>query len=959
MMVRPVTRRGPPLWWWSLAAAVATIICSGTDLADSAPTSPQVVTSAAQVTIDPPSLEFKQRPLCIPAVEMAELINGADTELSVFSVTTDNVHFHPSSFKATTLAPGGALNISIVFLPRSIGNVEGTLVIQTSAGGLLYQIHAQGVANPYRLHPFLSAKLPTGATYSPPIQVHNPHETTLLIKEVYTSEGFLHLNMPETVGNQDARTNGLWEVPSRQTKTVINVAFSSEHPGKYQGYVHVKTNYDTMIIPLEVSSVPLTFAPAHPDPSARRGRAPATSPPTHPPPVLRAHAAQIIVIKGGIHRTPDEFDFGTLVSTTDRVTLPLTLLNSAEWPVMVTDVYPLAPDPRLSLGFLKGTLLMPNVQTKVADVSYTGREQGYFSGMVVARTNDSNPANTYIEVAYAASVLHGEFVWQPNTTFASNGGPISRTLTLTSKFSQVRQTPRHVPCGFGSATSTPPPVTLTHALSRVLCQPIELFLAEISDPNFAVLDFATGAALAPGDSIEALRLDFTPNSSDLLYKTQLSIITNASQDAGPRAAFVIPISVYHGRLTHTLSPSCGGGGDSSSSGLSERGDPGDVIDFGSLAISERRVCTMYLKNPNPEPVRLAGVSSTLSKAVRVRLDAVLDRDGKTIAASIVGGSAVLGGLMGAASSEGLPLLVLEAGASATLQVELNSGPTDESASGALSFATDNGPLKISVKYVTLQGSLTFSPVILRFSPSFPGVVLRKAIHAKSTFDAPLTIRSIASSDLRLTATLTNFTLIPGVKVQVGYVELDVSKMDEQDDYMSAAGAGAVVPGAQVDRAELQLLVRRRQRWSSLMARGAHDLRAALAVSTDVVAKSTVAVRSTLIWPKVASSLQLAFGLAQAGGTVPAYVSVRNRADRPIWVELVEQDTSLNLLEQLLEGEATETTARFHLVNNSAEVLRKAQLKPSAFDLPRERHATPPSPSPFPSTLSLAWAASLS
>ena len=474
---------------------------------------------------------------------------------------------------------------------------------------------------------------------------------------------------------------------------------------------------------------------------------------------------------------------------------------------------------------------------------------------------------------------------------------------------------------------------------RASWQPVELFSAEISDPNFAVLDFATGAALAPGASVEALRLDFTPNSSDLLYKTQLSIVTNASHDAGPRTAFVIPISVYHGRLTYTLSPSCGSGGASYSFTPSNSGAPGDVIDFGKLAISERRVCTMYLKNPNPDPVRLSGVGSTLSKAVRVRLDAVLDRDGKTIAASAVGGSAVLGGLMGTTSSEGLPLLVLEAGASATLQVELNSGPTDESAKGALSFATDNGPLKVPIKYATVQGSLTFSPVILRFSPSFPGIVLRKAIHAKSTFDAPLTIHHIASSDPRLTTTLTNSTLPPGVKVQIGFVELDVSKMDEQDDYMSPWGAGAVVPGAQVERAELQLLVRRRQRWSSLMARGAHDLRAALAVSTDVVAKSTVAVRSTLIWPKVASSLQLAFGLAQAGQQVPAYVSVRNRADRPIWVELVEQDTSLNLLEQLLEGEATETTARFHLVNNSAEVLRKAQLKPSAFDLPRTRLAS--------------------
>ena len=144
---------------------------SGADLAEAASSTPLAINSASWVSIHPPTLEFTQRPLCIPAVEVAELSNGADTELSVLSVTTDNVHFHPSSFKATTLSPGEALNISIVFLPRTIGSVEGTLVIQTSAGGLLYQIHAQGVANPYRLPPFLSAKLPTGATYSPPIQV--------------------------------------------------------------------------------------------------------------------------------------------------------------------------------------------------------------------------------------------------------------------------------------------------------------------------------------------------------------------------------------------------------------------------------------------------------------------------------------------------------------------------------------------------------------------------------------------------------------------------------------------------------------------------------------------------------------------------------------------------------------------------------------------------------------------
>ena len=33
-------------------------------------------------------------------------------------------------------------------------------------------------------------------------------------------------------------------IPPGETRTVINVAFSSEQPGKYQGYVHIKTDAD-------------------------------------------------------------------------------------------------------------------------------------------------------------------------------------------------------------------------------------------------------------------------------------------------------------------------------------------------------------------------------------------------------------------------------------------------------------------------------------------------------------------------------------------------------------------------------------------------------------------------------------------------------------------------------------------------------------------------------------------
>ena len=870
-------RGGSPFPPWSslLVTVITAFFSSGSAVHDAPPSAPPATAGASTLVarFEPATLEFKQRPLCIPAQETAELINEADTELSIFSVTTDNVHFHPSLFKATTLPPGERLSITIVFLPRSIDIVEGTLVIQTSMGGFLYQIQAEGVANPYRLHPFLSAKLPAGATYSPPIQMYNPHDTTLQIKEVYTSEGFLHLNLPQGAAADQATAakNGLWEVQPHQTKTVINVAFASESPGKYQGYVHVKTNYDTMIIPLE-----------------------------------------IIVIRGGILRTPEELHFGTLLAFSDTATLPLALLNSAETPVLVTEVYPLEPDPRLTIAFRKNTLLRPDVHTPLATLTYHGVEQGHFSGTIVARTNDSNAANANIEVAYDAAVMHGELGWFPNTTFASSGGAVSRTLTLSSRFDQ----------------------------------PIELFSAEVTDPNFAVHDFAAGATLQPGGKLEkALRLSFTPNATDLRYKTHLTIVTNSSRPGTvPRPTLVIPISVHHGRLEYTIAAgaidrlagagSCLVDGARDPSGALE-----DGIDFGSTATSETRLCTLRLTNPNPGRMAITGITSTLPSSgqgptLRVVLDAVTSPTAPTLDPL---GSAVIGGSLIGTGTKKDPLVVLPPGHTAVLQVELAVGNSDGAGSGKLTIATSDGESlttrRLPLRFVTVQGSLTFSPVILRFSPSFPGLVIRKTIHAKSTFAAPLTIRSITTSDARFQPTLTNATLPPGVKVQLGYVDLDVSLAGEQDDYMSGSGGRALLPGAPTDRADLQLLVRRRQRWAALLARNAQDLRATLTIATDVVAKTTVTVRSTLQWPKVATSLQLAFGLAQIGANVPAYVSVRNRADVPVWVELVEQDTSLNLLEQLLEGEATETTARFHLVNNSAEVLRKAQLSPGAFELP--------------------------
>ena len=130
---------------------------------------------------------------------LIDVVNTAELdELQIFSISSDNAQFHPAMFKPQVLPPQGRATIQIIYLPRVVGDVEGTLTISTSAGDVLYAIRAQAVANPYRLHPFVGTKIPAGVVYSRPIIMYNPTDELLHVREVFTTESFLHLHLPDS-----------------------------------------------------------------------------------------------------------------------------------------------------------------------------------------------------------------------------------------------------------------------------------------------------------------------------------------------------------------------------------------------------------------------------------------------------------------------------------------------------------------------------------------------------------------------------------------------------------------------------------------------------------------------------------------------------------------------------------------------------------------------------------------
>ena len=245
--------------------------------------------------------------------------------------------------------PPHVYKITVIFLPRDARVINATLTVETSAGGFLVPMHGVGVANVYKLHPFVGAKVPIGVPYNPPIRVTNPTGKPLNINEVFTTESFLHLDLPGSAdgsvrsssssqrqldgGKQGSRTGSsssdddddaaaarqrsMWIVPSMATKEIIRLSFTSHKPGLYQGYVHIKTDVENLVLPVSIQ-----------------------------------------VLQGGVHALPERLRPTTITRENSITDVHINLLNTGAAPVIIVGAFLSSADPVHSSTLPASTLAM-------------------------------------------------------------------------------------------------------------------------------------------------------------------------------------------------------------------------------------------------------------------------------------------------------------------------------------------------------------------------------------------------------------------------------------------------------------------------------------------------------------------------------------------------------------------------------------------------------------------------
>nr|DBA33182.1 TPA: hypothetical protein GDO54_000907 [Pyxicephalus adspersus] len=415
------------------------------------------------------------RSVGMPKMEKVYLHNpSSDETITLISISATTSHFHASFFQNRKILPGGNTSFDVVFLARVVGNVENTLFINTSNHGVFtYQVFGVGIPNPYRLRPFIGARVPVNSSFSPLINIHNPHSEPLQVVEMYSSGGDLHLELPT---GQQGGTKKLWEIPPYETKGVMRASFSSREADNHTAFIRIKTNAsdsaEFIILPVEVE---VTTAP-------------------------------------GIYSSIEMLDFGTLRTQDLPKVLNLHLLNSGAKDVPITSVRATPQNDAITVNFKPITLKASDSRyTKVASISFDAskaKKPSQFSGKITVKAKEKSYSK--LEIPYQAEVLDGYLGFDHVATLFhirdSPSDPVKRPIYLTNTFNFA---------------------VLVH----------DVLLPEDAKIMFKVQNFTSHVLIPPGESRYIFSLMFTPSTSSVHIDNNILLITNASKFHLPIRAY--------------------------------------------------------------------------------------------------------------------------------------------------------------------------------------------------------------------------------------------------------------------------------------------------------------------------------------------------------------------------------------------------------------------------------------
>uniref|UniRef100_A0A0N5AGK4 TMEM131_like domain-containing protein n=1 Tax=Syphacia muris TaxID=451379 RepID=A0A0N5AGK4_9BILA len=835
-----------------------------------------------QLQFSPKELSFGEQALGVPHQQKVSVRNPTASTVRFDAISGSTIHFHCSFPEHKIVNPEEETSFDVIFLPRQEGAIENVLFVHSSLGTFTYTVRGTGSGNPYRIRPLIGAKVPLNGTFVSAVQLYNPHSTTLRVKEMYTSGGDVHLELPDTAPDK-VHASSLWEIAPYQTKIIMNAKLLAAHERNATAYIKIKTDLkrkksnskeqeeivksvdesfeDTLIVPVEVE----------------------------------------ITRKRGLFSTSDVLDFGLVrigertghltlevVSTLDKgleievIWLVLIVIDSLKSNSRIIKSLYVAEkgtdDPsgiymefasKPPIAIKCGAMQQPGAPKAIAKVTFDtklvrippGTKYMRYRGKITA---ESRSGNYNISVPYVATMYSGTLIPDvDDTTFLSYvNPPASHAVTLKNTLP------------FGVTIWN---VTIDDAGKGV-------FLVKLLTRVVAIL---------PGESRPALWLRYLKKKPDG-FTSYVTLRTNVT-------TFYIPVSVYDGKLKITLYS------------LDQT-----LFDFGLMSMHEQKTILFAITNKNPMPVVIRRMKRGLPLLTKLTLKGI-EAGNKTILtdSALRNWSKVW--------QQGMEFVVPGRGF-AVFNYTLTSPLDHVLLRDTFEIETDFQSLTYPVKYGIEEGTVAPVPERLSFPESFPFKIGYQTLQLYSTFKRDMRVLRLStlSRDPRVHFEVLSNDQMPVLKSNrvsyLGRVQFrSNATCGENNCYLginlqSGEGQwftyGMKLPQnlAEIDT---YLYKRLRKRWYAMQAQGRHIINETIIVDTDEVQHIPIPVSGEMVWPKLLTRSVVHFPLTAVGNFTIMNLTLQNPASTSIVVQLLplviypEADNLVDFFRDSLDSPLTE------------------------------------------------------
>ena len=180
----------------------------------------------------------------------------------------------------------------------------------------------------------------------------------------------------------------------------------------------------------------------------------------------------------------------------------------------------------------------------------------------------------------------------------------------------------------------------------------------------------------------------------------------------------------------------------------------------------------------------------------------------------------------------------------------------------------------------LTGDFSISPSNIKFGPGFLGIKHSQKIFCTNTYEFPLNIISVTSSDSRIIPTLLTKSVKPGNKISIidivfdPYVNSSIKKYIAELDMEKSLRYN-----------EYYLWKKSEEYWDELGQKGKTEINADINVVTHFKTK-VINVRSFIKKPNIVKKEEIDYGLMQVGYSVEKYIEGHNPTDYVLEMKLI-------------------------------------------------------------------------